>query len=338
MIATDSAIVSCNKKKGKGRRKKAIVDVVRKGEDEDNNVFSVNFCFSEKAIEIQRPKTSPVYIGEECKAVITLATMQFEETYGSDFTWDEPIVNFPVGEEKNTPSPVITCLVVSNDKVGRQLMMKEAAASNQTVKKTKNVQKSITMPTAEGVEFGRFEVLNSRIDEQNSILEKLDIKITDQNSKLEKLEIEMREQRSILEKISAQTTFMVQCVRANQRLHLRKFIDQIRVKISRVLNKVPVVGNNNNWWFSFLSDVLSSPEHLEKIGLTDKAVETIRDYNKDRKLNEVVAFSISAEEIALAIAAMAEEASEEKELFQTVLFPMLFDGLTVDDAIYDALG
>ena len=94
---------------------------------------------------------------------------------------------------------------------------------------------------------------------------------------------------------------------------MRVFISLIRVNITQVLNKFPE-GNN---WKRFLNNVLSSPEDLlGKIGLTQEAVEAIRDYNRENNLNET-AHSATWKEIAWTIAAMKESA--EKELFKTVL-------------------
>jgi hypothetical protein len=94
---------------------------------------------------------------------------------------------------------------------------------------------------------------------------------------------------------------------------MREFISLIRVKITtQVLNKFP----EGNKWKRFLNNVLSSPEDLGKIGLTQEAVvEAIRDYNRENNLNET-AHSATWKEIAWTIAAMKESA--EKELFKTV--------------------
>jgi hypothetical protein len=120
MIAADSLIASSSKRKG--RRKKASVNK-KQQEDDGSRSFSVNFCVSEKVIEIRRPRTSPVteeLIGKECHSAITSATLQFEEICGSKFTWDEPIVDSPDADDANS---VMNCLLVSHDKIGCQLII-----------------------------------------------------------------------------------------------------------------------------------------------------------------------------------------------------------------------
>ena len=308
MIAADSVIASSSEKKRKGRRKNASVNEKKQEDEDDSRSFSVNFCFSEKVIEIRRPKTSPVLIGEECQSAITLALLQFEEIYGSKFTWDEPIVDSPVADDTNS---VIKCLLVSNDKIGCQLIEPTVAT---TTAVTKNTKKSDIMPTSGdssacvGCAMLKNEIreLNSRIETQNS-------RIETQNSRIDAL--------------ITQTQFLFGNALVVQKFHMRVFISLMREKITQVLKKYPVDNN----WYSFLSDVLSSPEDLGKIGLTAKAVETIRDFNRVNKLNKIP-HSASAIDIALAISAMEE--SDEKELFKTVLYPMLFDGLDVDSVVF----
>ena len=326
MIAADSILASSSKKKGKGRRKKVSVNEKQQEDDNDSRSFAVNFCFSEKVIEIRRPKTSPIIIGEECQFAIAAATQQFEEIYGSTFTWDEPIVNFPFIKDTNDPHSVVHCLLVSNDKIDCQLIEPTVATTAVVTENVKKSSSTILLPTHEegSASCGGCEMLKSDITELiNEIRERnsrIDQLIDKQNSKLDKIDKQI-----------SQTACLIQCIRMQQKIHIRMFIDQVKMHISsRLLLKA--FPESNSDWYSFLSDVLSSPEDLGKLGLTQEAVETIRDYNKDRKLN--ASASSSAVDIALAIAAMEESA--EKELFKTVLYPMLFDGLTVDDVFDDA--
>lgn len=324
MIAADSLIASSSKRKG--RRKKAIVNKKQQEDDDGSRSFSVNFCFSEKVIEIRRPRTSPVpeLIGEECQSAITLATLQFEEIYGSKFTWDEPIVDSPDADDANS---VIKCLLVSNDKIGCQLIEPVAAT---TAKKSSTI-----MPTpGEGSELcGGCKVLKSHIVELKNEIREQNSKIDEQNSKIDKLISVNETQNSRIDALVTQYQFLFGNAVVVQKIHMRVFISLIRKKITQVLNKFPE-GKNWKRWKRFLDDVLSSPEDLGKIGLTQEAVEAIRDYNRENELNET-AHSATWKEIAWTIAAMKESA--EKELFKTVLYPMLFDGLDVDDVVFSVL-
>jgi hypothetical protein len=322
MIAADSVIASSSKKKRKGRRKNASVNEKKQEDEDDSRSFSVNFCFSEKVIEIRRPKTSPVLIGEECQSAITLALLQFEEIYGSKFTWDEPIVDSPVADDTNS---VIKCLLVSNDKISCQLIAPTVAT---TTAVTKNTKKIAIMPTSgDGSACVGCELLKNEIRELNSRIETQNSRIETQNSRIETQNSRIETQNSRIDALITQTQFLFGNALVVQKIHMRLFISLMGEKITQVLKKFPVDNN----WYSFLSDVLSSPEDLGKIGLTAKAVETIRDLNKINKLNKIP-HSASAIDIALAISAMEE--SDEKELFKTVLYPMLFDGLDVDDVVF----
>ena len=173
-------------------------------------------------------------------------------------------------------------------------------------------------------------MLKNEIQELKYDTTELKKEIQELKSDMTELKNENREQNSRIDALVTQYQFLFGNAVVVQKFHMRVFISLMREKITQVLNKFPE-GNN---WNRFLSDVLSSPEDLGKLGLTQEAVETIRDYNRENKLNET-AHSATWEEIALAITAMKESA--EKELFKTVLYPMLFDGLDVDEVVFSVL-